>query len=235
MISKRTARLMSALPEPIGRFFAKFMINKYISKYANINVVNEHRLKDIKEPVIFIANHLSNSDGPVVNRVLKDFDVTFVAGVKLSKNSLTNLGIGVIKTIPINPNTADKTAITQTIKHIKSGKSIFIFPEGTRSRTSSMIEAKKGILLIAKMTNVPIVPIGIEGTEKLLPINDKDMGSEKFNYADVTITIGKQFYLPERFDGEGKHEYEDRALNYTMTNIAELLSYEYRGFYADDK
>ena len=235
MISKRTARLISALPKPIGNFCARFMVKRYISKYANITVVNEHRLKDVKEPAIFIANHLSNSDGPVLNKVLKDFDVTFVAGIKLSKNSLTNLGVGGIKTIPINPNTADKAAITQTINHIKSGKSIFIFPEGTRSRTGSMIEAKKGILLIAKMTKAPIVPIGIEGTEKLLPIDDKDMGNEKFNHADVTVTIGEQFYLPERLGGEGKHEYEDRALNYTMGNIAKLLSYDYRGFYADNK
>lgn len=56
-----------------------------------------------------------------------------------------------------------------------------IFPEGTRSRVGSLIEAKKGILLIARMTGVPIVPIGLYGTEKLLPdLNENSLYTVEF-------------------------------------------------------
>jgi len=233
MISKTMIKLINIMPKSIVTFTAKYIVSRYISKYANITVVNKERINKLQGPVIFISNHLSNSDGLVLNEVLKDKDVWFIAGVKLAKNDLTSLGLAAVNTIPINPNTPDKTAISTIIKAIKSGKSICIFPEGTRSRTGSMIRGKKGILLVAKLAKVPIVPIGIEGTEKLLPINDTDMGSERFNYADVKVTIGESFYIPDREKDEEKDSYEERALHYTMRKIAELLQDKYQGVYKE--
>jgi len=108
-----------------------------------------------------------------LNKVLKEIDPTFVAGVKLSDNALTSLGVNVIKTTNIIPNTADKEGLKKIIKIVRRGESILIFPEGTRSRVGSLIEAKKGIILIARMTGAPIIPLGLYGTEKLLPISQE--------------------------------------------------------------
>lgn len=231
MISKTTARIINMMPKPVVIKVARFIINKYISKYANITVYNKERLEDINGPAIFISNHLSNSDGLVLNKVLKDKDVWFVAGIKLSKNDLTNLGLEVVKFIPINPNSADKAAISKLVNILKSGQSICIFPEGTRSRKGSMIEGKKGVLLIHKLTGAPLVPIGITGTEKLLPINDEDMGKEIFNYSDVTVTIGESFFIPKREKDESKESYQESIMYSTMRKIAELLPEKYQGVY----
>lgn len=114
---------------------------------------------------------------------------------------------------------------------IKEGKSILIFPEGTRSRTGKMIEGKKGVVLIAKKTGVNIVPIGITGSENLMPINDNDMSKEKFNYANVKINIGRPFALPDKSLHEEKDNYNENCLNIIMNKIAELLPEEYRGVY----
>jgi 1-acyl-sn-glycerol-3-phosphate acyltransferase len=95
-----------------------------------------------------------------------------------------------------------------------------------------MIKAKKGILLIARMTGAPIVPIGLYGAEKLLPINkERDMSTETFNYADVHINIGKQFELPRKITGQNKKDYGDFVLDYRMKKTAELLPQNYRGVY----
>jgi 1-acyl-sn-glycerol-3-phosphate acyltransferase len=94
---------------------------------------------------------LSNADGLVLNRVLRLTDPTFVAGVKLSENSVTNIGMNVVKTTHIVPDSADHEGLKKIIRLVKSGENILIFPEGTRSRTGSMIKAKKGILLIARL------------------------------------------------------------------------------------
>jgi 1-acyl-sn-glycerol-3-phosphate acyltransferase len=233
MISPMTAKLIQILPEGFVTYVSRLLVKKYMNKYANITVLGKENLDSIDRPILFIGNHLSNSDGLVLDKVLKDKDVTFIAGIKLSNNPLTNIGMNVVKTISIKPNSADKDALTKVIQASKSGQNLFLFPEGTRSRTGSMIEAKKGVLLIARMTKAVIVPIGIYGSEKLMPINKEgDMASEKFNYANVTVNIGKPIDIVKREEGEDKHIYEDRALRCLMKEIAELLPKEYRGVYA---
>ena len=232
MISITTAKLINILPDKLVKYISRKVVEKYLKKYANIIIEGSENLKGIKIPTIFICNHLSNSDGLVLDKALKEINPTFIAGVKLSDNAFTSIGVNVIKTINIKPNTADKEGIKKIINLVKQGESLLIFPEGTRSRVGSLIEAKKGIFLLAKMTGAPIVPIGLYGTEKLLPINKEgDMSAESFNYADVHINIGKQFEIPKIAIEQDKKEYEDFATKYLMRKIAELLPENYRGIY----
>ena len=137
-----------------------------------------------------------------------------------------------IKTTNIKPNSADKEGIKKVLKLFRQGESLLIFPEGTRSRAGSLIEAKKGVILIARITGAPIVPVGLYGTEKLLPINmDGNMSAETFNNADVYINIGHQFEMPKQEKDQSKKDYEDFASKYLMTKIAELLPESYKGVY----
>ena len=230
MISPGVARIIGYLPKDVVRFFSRKLIKRYLKNYADIEVKGMENLKDVKRPILFVCNHLSNSDGLVINDVLRNEDITFVAGAKLSDNPLTSLGIYITKTITIKPNTADKEAISGIVKTLKEGKNILIFPEGTRSRTGSMIKAKKGIILIQRLTKASIVPLAICGSEKLLPI-ENDMGQEKFHHAKVTFSIGKEVHIPVKECEEDKHEYEERAMNFLMGKIAELLPEQYRGEY----
>lgn len=232
MISTTTAKIISILPNKFVTYISKKVVDKYLKKYANINIAGSENLKGIKTPTIFICNHLSNSDGLVLDKALKEIDPTFVAGVKLSDNAVTSIGVNVIKTTSIKPQSADKEGLKKIIELVKQGESLLIFPEGTRSRVGSLIEARKGIFLIARMTGAPIVPIGLYGTEKLLPISKEgDMSTETFNYADVHIKIGKQFEFPVRAKEQDKKEFEDFAITYIMKKIAELLPENYRGVY----
>lgn len=231
MISPLAVKIISKLPKNMVCFLAKRIVNRYMNKYADIEVVGMENLGDIKKPIIFMCNHLSNSDALVLMEVFKEQDLTFVAGAKLSDNPLTNLGISIAKTITIKPNTADKDALSNIIKMLRAGNNILIFPEGTRSRTASLIEAKKGIVLIQRLSKAIVVPIGMWGTEKLLPINDEDMGSEKFHHAKVCINIGKPVDIPVKDKEEDKHDYEERILTYFMKSIAALLPENYRGIY----
>lgn len=231
MLKDVLGKVLFSFPESIYKPICKKIVDYTLNKYANIEVKNYENIANLKSPVIFIANHLSNSDGLILNRVLKHFDPYFVAGVKLQSKTLSRIGIEAVNTITIHPNSADIEAIKKSINVIKEGHSLMIFPEGTRSRTGKMIEGKKGIVLIARKCNVPIVPIGLYGTEKLMPINDDDMGKERFFKAEVTVNIGKPFSLPEKREGMTKDEYDNYCLNYLMKKIAELIPDEYRGVY----
>lgn len=207
------------------------LMDKFLNKYADIEVVNKEVIEKRKGiPTIYIGNHLSNIDGVILNNLLKDNDVTFIAGKKLSKNNMTKIILETAKKINISPNSPDKKAISEAIDYLKNGGSIFIFPEGTRSRTGSMIKAKKGFVLLAKMSKAQIVPVGLEGTEKLLPINGDDMSKESFNYSKVKVTFGEPFELPKKTK-DNRAGWKDVVTEYSMKKIAELLSPEYRGEY----
>ena len=233
MLSPALVKVMNILPESIVVKITKILVNKFIRKYANIKIEGFEEIKNTKGPIIFICNHLSNADGLILDKILKDnYDPTFVAGIKLSNDPITKFGTMMIKNVGIKPNSADKEAITKIVKLVKGGENLMIFPEGTRSRTGAMIEGKKGILLIARLTKAIIVPIGMTGTEILLPINmSGDMGGEKFNYADININFGTPISLPKKDKDEDKHEYDERCMEYIMKSIANLLPESYKGVY----
>jgi 1-acyl-sn-glycerol-3-phosphate acyltransferase len=232
LISPKVAKLLDYFPESLVNVISRKIVNIIIKKYTSLEVKGLENLNNIKKPIIFISNHLSNSDALILDKVLKTHDVTYVAGIKLTQNSTTNIGVKLVKTTVLKPNTADKEGLTKIINIVKNGGNILIFPEGTRSRTGSMIEAKKGLLLIAKITKASILPIGICGTEKFLPINDSgDMASESFHYAKIGVSIGKQMVLPVKEQGEDKADYEKRALTTLMKEISILIPESYRGVY----
>lgn len=233
MLSPFMAKIIGMLPESLVVYVGKKITDRYIKKHANLHISGYEKIKDIKGPIVFICNHLSNSDGLLLNKILKeDFDPYFVAGVKLSGDPITNIGIKMVKNIPIKPNTADKEAMTKMVKVLRGGENLLIFPEGTRSRTGAMIEGKKGILLLAKVKNVTVVPMGMAGTEKLLPIcKDGDMGGEVWQDADVYLNFGDPVTLPKKEKEETKHEYDDRCMEFLMKSIAKELPESYRGVY----
>ncbi|MEG0133870.1 MAG: lysophospholipid acyltransferase family protein [Clostridium sp.] len=224
-------KIVDKLPKNLSAKLVRNYVKSAIKKYANLKVEGYDKIKDINGPIIFICNHLSNADGLILNEVLKEKDPTFIAGVKLSDNDFTKNGFKFVKTISIKPNSADKEAISKIIQRLKAGENIMMFPEGTRSRTGKMIEGKKGLLLIAKLSKANIVPIGITGTEDFLPINDKDMGEENFKSAKVTVKFGDVISMPSKFKDEDKNDYNDRAMTEVMKSIAALLPEDYRGLY----
>lgn len=222
------------LPDPLPAKIVKSYIYSQINNHAKIQVRGlENLSSDYKRPFLFVCNHLSNSDAIILNKVLEKEKLIFVAGKKLGTTSFTSLGLNIVRSIPISQNSPDKDAIKKVIAAVKEGNSILIFPEGTRSRTAKMIEGKKGILLISKLTHAPIIPIGIWGTEKPLPIKE-DMGKEEFYDAEININIGEVSNLPQKSGDETKGDWEVNCLNHIMTKIAVLLPKEYRGFYLGD-
>lgn len=231
MISPFMVKLIGCLPKNFVGYISKRVLDNYLKKYADINVIGMENLKEVQRPILFVCNHLSNSDALVLGKVFKSEDLIFVAGVKLNSDPLTRLGMSMTRTIGIKPNTADKEAISKIIKALKTGKNILMFPEGTRSRTSTMNKGKRGVALIQKLTKARVVPVGICGSEKLLPISNKGMSHESFKYAKVTVNIGKELEIPKKDKDEEKHEYEDRISDFMMYEVAKLLPEKYRGVY----
>ena len=99
-------------------------------------------------------------------------------------------------------------------------------PEGTRSRTGTMQRGKPGVAYLATKANVPIVPIGISGQEKL------HAEWKRFRRPRIVVRVGEPFVLPQ-VHGRHKTEQLQAMSDQVMCRIAALVHEDLRGVYAD--
>jgi 1-acyl-sn-glycerol-3-phosphate acyltransferase len=112
----------------------------------------------------------------------------------------------------------------QVHRLLDDGQALVMFPEGTRSKNAQLQSAFPGAALIASRSGVPIVPVGISGTEKM-----KGM-VWMLHRPRISVNIGHPFYLPPVNDKLTKVELAELT-NSIMEHIAELLPPQYRGNY----
>jgi 1-acyl-sn-glycerol-3-phosphate acyltransferase len=99
-------------------------------------------------------------------------------------------------------------------------------PEGTRSRTGALIQAKTGTAYIAARANVTLQPLALTGTEKVFP------ALKRLRRARVTVTFGPPFNLPPRGE-RPRREHLGYCTELIMARLASMLPPAYRGYYAD--
>lgn len=124
--------------------------------------------------------------------------------------------------IPIDRQSGGKKALMWAIKALKEGKIIAIHPEGTRSLTGKLQEAKTGIARLALISKVPVIPIGLIGTYEILP---KGKYIPKFKRA--VINIGKPMHFPEYYNKKINKKILRIVTTKIMKEIAKLCKQEY--------
>ena len=166
---------------------------------------------------IIAGNHLSYVDGIAMGAGMIHDVVGFAA--KKYENKPFGLLFRLGAPLWIEQASPDRHAIQKAIAALKAGRPLGIAPEGTRSKTGVLQEAREGAAYIATRANVPIVPTAMWGTEQVF----------KQLRPTVHVVYGKPFMLPE---GRAK---SDQLKDYTeqiMSAIAALLPEKYHGFYA---
>ncbi len=120
---------------------------------------------DLNRPYIYMPNHISNFDIPVL---LAHLPVQFrwLAKAELFRFPLFGYAMkraGYISIDRSNRKSAFES-LEKAAEAIQNGKSVLIFPEGTRSRDNTIHEFKKGGFVLSIKSRVPIVPVIIHGT-----------------------------------------------------------------------
>lgn len=141
-------------------------------------------------PVLFVSNHQSNFDIPLMMGTINK-PKSFISKMELENLPLISPWMKLGKCVFIDRDNARQSlkAINEGIEILKSGHSMVIFPEGTRSKGSEMLEFKRGSLRLATKAGVPIVPVTISGSYKMLEEN-----GGKVRPAHVKITISDPIY-----------------------------------------
>ncbi|BAH05927.1 lysophospholipid acyltransferase family protein [Clostridium kluyveri] len=144
-----------------------------------------------KSPCLFVSNHQGFLDIPIIVHSV-DRTVGFIAKKEIIKFKLIAYWMKQIKCVFIDRESIRESmkSINKAIQILKSGHSMVIFPEGTRSKGPRIGEFKKGSLKLALKAKVPIVPIAIDGSYKLREGNKYSIVKS----AEVKVTICKPIY-----------------------------------------
>lgn len=156
---------------------------------------------------ILSANHVSNWDPPILATFIER-EVCYMAKEELFKNPIFAAAIRALHVFPVKRGAADKNAIKNAVKILKSGECLGLFPEGTRSKTGKIGKAESGVSLIASMTKVPIIPAALVNTNKIFSAETK--------FPRLAIVYGKPIY----FNGNAKDK--DELANFAQDIMAEV-------------
>ncbi len=122
--------------------------------------------------VLFVSNHQSNFDIPIfMSRV--GIPKGFLAKIELKKLPGIRTWMELMGCVFMDRNDMKQslTSIIEGINLLKSGRSMVVFPEGTRSKQPEMGEFKPGSFKLATKSKVPIVPVTIDGSYKIMEMN----------------------------------------------------------------
>lgn len=156
------------------------LIDQTVKKWARslvelagvtVTVTGEEHIP-ANDPVLFVANHQGNFDIPILLGYITK-PKAFIAKIELLKMPMIRTWMTYMKCVFM-----DRKDIRQSLKvmneaadHLKEGYSMVIFPEGTRSKGEQLGEFKPGSLKLALKAGVPIIPVTIRGSYKIMEQN----------------------------------------------------------------
>ena len=133
---------------------------------------------------IIASNHISNLD-PLIVGMCSRRRFSYLAKEELFNRKLLAFWFHHVGTIPIKRDTSDFRAIRESIRKLKNGCPLILFPEGTRGVSGRTKKVQPGIGLIVLKSELPVLPVFIQGSDLALP-----SGAKWFKRHTVKVKIG---------------------------------------------
>jgi 1-acyl-sn-glycerol-3-phosphate acyltransferase len=177
-------------------------------------------------PLIIASNHINFIEVPVVYTHLQPRAITGFVKAETWENPVMGFLFDLWGGIPIQRGEADSNAIRSALTALKQDKILAIAPEGTRSGDGKLKRGLPGIVMLAHLSDAPIIPLVYYGGERL-----RD-NLNQLKRTDFHIRVGNIFKLSFP---EGKSDRDLRIImvDEIMYQMASLLPPGYRGYYAD--
>jgi len=136
---------------------------------VKVEVVGAEKL-DWERTYIFMCNHASNLDPPIVIPVMPKRTSVLVKK-ELFRVPILGWGMRLASLVPVNRQNRDAAiaSLRSAAEVLRSGISMTVWPEGSRSRDGRLLPFKKGPFYLAMESGVPLVPITLVGTHEIWP------------------------------------------------------------------
>jgi len=177
-------------------------------------------------PLILVANHVHVLD-PIFLAFSLPRWITFVAKEELFRSPFLRFWLRWAGSVSIRREgrVREKQKILKSARDaLERGLILGMFPEGGRSHDGKLRKGKPGSAVIASKANVPLLPVGIVGTDKISGI------SWLWKRPRIVVNIGKPFKLPPTSSRISKSQMQ-LLTTQLMREIAALLPPEYQGAY----
>jgi 1-acyl-sn-glycerol-3-phosphate acyltransferase len=205
-------------------YFGRILIRIIVFPFASWEVKGRENVPK-QGPLLIVCNHLHIADPPIIAASIPLKSV-LMAKEELFQQRWSRFWVKNFGAFPVRRGGADREAFRQAEQWLKKGVSLIMFPEGTRSSNAQLMPALPGAALIASRLHVPILPVGITGTEKFV-----DLTWCFFHHPKISISIG-QLFNPPSTDGKLTRAELYKLSDSIMEHIASLLPREYHGVYA---
>ena len=169
----------------VVRFFWRIFL-KRSPVIGKVKINNPENLNTL-QPAIYVSSHQSSIDFVLLGSIIKNF-------ATISNHPISDLPIfmkiprlvGVYYMEKLNPNAAI-TVFNRLSKAVKNNVNVFIFPEGTRNYSDTLLPFQKGAFRLSVDNQVPVIPVIIDGTGKIVTKGSNVTKTHDFTEINVTF------------------------------------------------
>ncbi|WP_147821968.1 lysophospholipid acyltransferase family protein [Salidesulfovibrio onnuriiensis] len=200
-----------------GKLWARTLL-----RIAGVKVEADLEGVDPNGHYVFISNHQSLVDIPILFNILWDNNIRFVAKHSLFEIPVYGKALGDAGHISVNRSDrrAAMKSLNEGVELIKRGVSPVIFPEGTRNRNlEQLMDFKTGGMIMALKSGVPVVPIVMANTGRVLPPGRKWVNNKYTVKLKALPVID-----PSRYDIKERDKFKDDLYEMMNRTYQELMA-----------
>ncbi|BAZ29423.1 1-acyl-sn-glycerol-3-phosphate acyltransferase [Cylindrospermum sp. NIES-4074] len=165
------------------------VVSPFLHTYFRIKI---HDAQNVPQagPLVVVSNHASYFDPLIISNSVRR-PVAYMAKEELFRVPVLVQAIRLYGAYPVNRGTADRSAIRSALECLENGWAVGVFLEGTRTPDGRITDPKRGAALLAAKAKVPMLPVSLWNTEKIL-----QKGSPIPRAVPVTVRIGNLIDAP---------------------------------------
>ena len=185
--------------------------------FGSIRVVDGHKVPT--EGAFVVAPvHRSNIDFALTSLLTKR-PMRYMGKDSIWKSKPLGRFVSMLGAFPVHRGTADRESLRACIEIIESGSPLVMFPEGQRRSGDLVEDLFDGTAFVAAKTGVPIVPVGIGGSERMMP-----KGAKFLKRTQLVMVVGDPIPAPARTD-------KGRVPRTAVRDLTEVLQRQLQGLY----